>query len=697
MKKLLITPIIVIALFLLGVGVAFGVIFIGGSGRTDEVNLQKGLVAHWTLDGHAKDSTPYGNNGTVYGASSTADRKGKANGALSFDGVDDYVEVDYDTGNMVGLNPDHISVEVWIYPRTISSDGEAFAHGGGDNVISKVGLTNYQEDTSETDDALRLALGADDEVGFYIDDGADHELHTDSVLILNDWQHIVAIYNGSEMKIYVNDSLEASFSFTESKIVDCTNPVTMGSPVGWGGGSSGIDGLIDEARIYNRALSVDEVRALYESYDPAPRISDLQKGLVGHWTLDGHAKDSTPYGNNGTIYEASSAADRKGKANGALSFDGSDDYVDVGIAGLSTYLVSFWTYPDSSSPSDQYWITDVGNAEGGFYLKDVDTDQVGYRDNEDGTRYPWDGTGNTTEVTFASIADGWHHLVFYSNGTDIHLILDGVDKGYITPDLSTKMTTNYLGSDRGNNHPLGGILDEVRIYNRALSAEEIKQLYESYDPAPRISDLQKGLVGHWTLDGHAKDSTPYGNNGTIYGASLTADRKGKTNGALSFDGEDDYVRVEDSVGLEIDGEITVSLWVKIRTLGETISILSKGENDGTGVEYRMGIGHEATDTFDFGYADGGWHRAGAGGTVLSTDTWYHLVGIYDGSNYLTYVNGELDDSYADTVAPASDVNWLSIGNASEATQYIDGSIDELRIYNRALSADEVKALYESYQ
>ena len=83
----------------------------------------------------------------------------------------------------------------------------------------------------------------------------------------------------------------------------------------------------------------------------------------------------------------------------------------------------------------------------------------------------------------------------------------------------------------------------------------------------KLSSLQKGLVGHWTMAQDSlkgsllADKTPYENDGTIYGATFTTDRKGQPNSAMSFDGVNDYVDCGSDESLDITNAITISAWI----------------------------------------------------------------------------------------------------------------------------------------
>ena len=106
-----------------------------------------------------------------------------------------------------------------------------------------------------------------------------------------------------------------------------------------------------------------------------------------------------------------------------------------------------------------------------------------------------------------------------------------------------------------------GSIDDVRIYNRVLSQGEITSLYGSYNPGIQVSDLQKGLVAQWKMDGNAKDSSPNGNNGTAYSLTPTTDRKGTANKAYNFT-TSSAVDAGNGASLGITGDVSIGFWIK---------------------------------------------------------------------------------------------------------------------------------------
>ena len=194
-----------------------------------------------------------------------------------------------------------------------------------------------------------------------------------------------------------------------------------------------------------------------------------------------------------------------------------------------------------------------------------------------------------------------------------------------------------------------------------------------------------------------------GQNGTFSGHTSFNSAKG---GCLDFDGTDDYVSVPDSDYLDsITSAITVSVWVYWSSDANIIStIISKDSTGSWGSPYaswnmrlRHGTGSWGTDTVEF-WAAGSYTTGGNffSSSSIPRDTWTHIVGTYDGANQKIYINGVLDATDAQTAAIAATSYPLYIGvNSGSVSEDFEGSLANISIYNRALSADEVSQNYEA--
>ena len=208
--------------------------------------------------------------------------------------------------------------------------------------------------------------------------------------------------------------------------------------------------------------------------------------------------------------------------------------------------------------------------------------------------------------------------------------------------------------------------------------------------------ITTGCVGCWRFDEGtgtlAKDSSGRRNDGTIYGATWVDGKFGK---ALSFDGVDDYVEVPDSDSLDLTNEITISVWVKVpytTPTGNNLWHTPVGKEAAFWTEY-----NENSEILQFACM-----MAGSPNVIVSVsqkfeaNKWYHLVFVNkNGGTKEIYVNGILKKSEPSTYSFDASTFPLRIG--IYATQWWNGTIDEVRIYNRALSEEEIKAHFNFFR
>jgi hypothetical protein len=205
------------------------------------------------------------------------------------------------------------------------------------------------------------------------------------------------------------------------------------------------------------------------------------------------------------------------------------------------------------------------------------------------------------------------------------------------------------------------------------------------------SAVQADLVGWWRLDEGsgttAYDSSGNGNDGTILGNPQWV--PGKVGGALDFDGDGDYVNCGNDPIFDITEEITLAVWVNANdnNNGENNCWLGKGDN-------AYAIKHQTGNYLEFFIFDGAWHSTNYSTDITSLNgDWHHMAGTYDGSELKFYLDGELAANlvYSSTIGTAA--HNVTIGENSQATgRYFDGMLDDPRIYNEALSQDDIQSI-----
>jgi len=199
---------------------------------------------------------------------------------------------------------------------------------------------------------------------------------------------------------------------------------------------------------------------------------------------------------------------------------------------------------------------------------------------------------------------------------------------------------------------------------------------------------------------HVYDFSGNGNSGTVSGAAHTS--SGKFGGAFDFDGVDDYIVIPDDSSLE-HSAISSCLWMNIQGDGSAANgnyILSKGRQDSQPhISYLIAYDPNV-DTIYCAFGLDGTIRSIDSKTLFTPPSgWIHVCCTYDGSDILLYIGGveDVGGSYSGTIDYGLEVDDLHIGDCGQAGEErrFDGFIDEVSVWNRALSSDEISSLYDS--
>jgi Concanavalin A-like lectin/glucanases superfamily len=270
--------------------------------------------------------------------------------------------------------------------------------------------------------------------------------------------------------------------------------------------------------------------------------TDLKNGLVACYPFNANARDESGNANNGMVNGATLTTDRFGKVNNAYYFDGISNYIEISADKLQTetFSYSLWVKP-SSIPSEgiAYFLFSVGSDNG---------DQAiglnkGYTNGTDGFTgggYLDIGENSFCQKGTSPNINQWYNVIFVREVDKYKVYLDG--ELICTTALVTKKpfygngTVKAIIGGRNNYGQFAHCsLDDIYIYNRAITGQEVSELYE-VTKSPTAVDLKSGLVACYPFNANANDATGNGNNGTVNGATLTTDRFGKANSAYNFNG-----------------------------------------------------------------------------------------------------------------------------------------------------------------
>jgi len=461
--------------------------------------------------------------------------------------------------------------------------------------------------------------------------------------------------------------------------------------------------------------------------------ADLTDGLVAHWAFDEGSGD-TAYdsagSNDGFIYGAQ-------WAGGALTFDGANDYVDMGDSVKSdlgtSYTISAWIKADDVVANNviaAYRQSSLSNPSVLFQLDHYDAD----------ARFiVRDDSGNIAQVicSNAITAGIWYHVAGMRDGDTLNLYVNGVSVGSETQTFGTINSNNLkVGAHQfGGNPPgafFGGTIDDVRIYDRSLSGGEIEELYQETLPVfsgleiagpPEIAEnfkAQYKAIAHydngytadvtglsvWSVDDETIASIDAGllTTGAINVPQDITIMAEYTEGEntqeaqkqvsifttcpsgrmLDFDGIDDYVLVPDSPHLNPSSAITIMGWIK-PTIVNKFRVISKDNILEGQRDYLL----QVTETAGIKFVIWTPERVLIEGGTVTAGEWQHVAGTYDGTMAKAYIDGILvKGTIFSGVLADTDASFL-IGDYREP---FDGAIDDVRVYDRALSGEEIRAI-----
>lgn len=212
------------------------------------------------------------------------------------------------------------------------------------------------------------------------------------------------------------------------------------------------------------------------------------------------------------------------------------------------------------------------------------------------------------------------------------------------------------------------------------------------------ADLNNGLVAYYPFDGNVLDASGNGNNGTLYGnAAYTSGLLGS--GALHLDGNGSYALIPDSSSLRLS-QYTISCWAKLTDVTDPSgcdSLVRKdwsiGKDSYCLYVITPGNSIDPLSPAIQSYASSGNSCAAYGSTPVTVNQWVNIVGTYDGITMKMYLNGNPTGQTSWSGTPAYDNHPIIIGgDQPDGLQWINGDIDDVRIYNRALSQAEISQL-----
>ncbi len=430
--------------------------------RTHTCTASASPMAAWEFDEGSgstagDSSSDGGNNGSINGASWT---EGISNSGLRFDGVDDEVNVPMSLGLLrfaggKGLNDDltEFGISAWVNLNAFDHDAD---------VVYK--NSNYFMRLSKSGEAYKLS-------GIVYLDGKYNSVTVDWSDRISDtgvWHYLVFNYTGSELQLFIDGELKKT-SEASGTVKSNSNDLFIGGH----NSDHVVNGVIDKVIIWDKALTETEVNSKYNA-----NVVEADETILGKWKLDE---------NNGTTAFDSSINNNSGEINNckwsegvnysALSFNGKDAYVEISDDDVfdveKEMSISAWAKVTKLGTTK---VLQKGDWDGhGIYLDLWNGWTTSYRIKGKSIKVNW-GEGQPK-------TDRWYFIASVYNGEEIQLFVDGklMNSTKASGLLDSNTRPVLIGSSGGAKF-FNGLIDECKIYSKALTSQEILNEYNEYNP-----------------------------------------------------------------------------------------------------------------------------------------------------------------------------------------------------------------------
>lgn len=610
-----------------------------------------------------KDYSVSGANGTITSAVWLPTGGKDGSGAYDFDGDADYILLDGDWINQFNKQQFSIEVVVNIDDLTPSADGEGLLFWAGDNAGNGWG---GQEE-------MHLAIN---EFGatcpgfhfYYGDGGANTQFCHSSGVAIDTWYHAIVTYNdaGNNVTFYLDGQPRTGTTPATTYTTTTWDNAYIGRP-----GTAGqreFDGQLDYVRVWNYTLTPEQVMALYEDHN-ASRFSHMETNIGDIWRCEITE-------NNGTT-----------------------DGVHV-ISNNITILGVFPTWEDnitnlttgSRNGDHIYFNITLNDSQGGGWYTFAFYNGTHWMNS---SNYTWSAPSEEVQVQLELNTSKWKTIQWYwwfndSNGNVNQTPVWSLVTENQVPTHGAPILNSTVGMNQSN--------ETLTIYNQSTSdfdGDTVKNII-----AWTIDDIPLTAV-NMPFDSNetpAKDYSGNGNDGTVNSGAVWNDTLGFDGfGAYIFSGLANGISIPTSASMDSLANMTFTAWVETdnrNDADQAIFEIANGvadrvymESDGTG------NGFMVRDEID-----------GAGQNQIVTtyspqnNVWTFVAFVMNGQNWTVYINGLFHTSSVETktITNVNDGFTISIGyRASAGDLHWDGTIDDVRIYARALSPGQIYKLFEN--
>lgn len=380
--------------------------------------------------------------------------------------------------------------------------------------------------------------------------------------------------------------------------------------------------------------------------------------------------------------------------NNSFSFDGSNDYINVPDDNVldfsSTFSISSWVYFDTTGTFKIISGKGSGGSCSGYnYLLDFDNLQRIQFCGGSGGAYK-------RAITTATYSPNtWYHVTaVYTSVSDIKIYVDGVSQAVTLDGSALQFNTNANALTIGQANSLNwysGNMGTYSMYNKALNSSEITEIYNAGRNA--YTPIGSGLVAQYNAFGYEDATQPttiYDTNHIvstgIYNELTQIDNINYDHKGMTFDGTGDEVNIGNSITTTTNG--TIALWVKYDSsqVNSFPRLISQGNSN----------------SFDLAVRDsnnrlfiqlGGFVHLDSYTNSVDDNQWTFVTVTYNSDKVIQYKNGVLVQNVSTIIPSTTNTNDIFLGAYTTGSQNLKGSMDEVKVYTRVLTPNEVLNLY----
>lgn len=658
-------------------------------GSVGSQEIGGGPVSYWKFDdgyGTTVNDSMGRNNGTLSGnatpiwATEDVCVSGKC---LYFGGSTSYVNAGNSTS--IGFTTS-FTVSAWIRPTNFSAQHDIIAKNGASG---SYGYSFYTDSNGK----LNLQVSSNGTTTFVATGG--------TTLTTNQWYFVTGTYNnGTSLTVYVNGKQDGQNTTSIPSTINSSAAIPLNIGAENEGVSNLFPGSIDEVRIYNYVRGSGQILTDYTG-----RGSDkgsganlgsnqenlnavLGNGLLGYWPLDETATPALDYsGNNNNGTWTGSPSSIKGEFARAINLNGSTQYVNMTSPAAynltNSISLSAWVKPTSVNSTNQTIAGWGGTGNDGYKIYMTNTNKFSLFTNGG------EVVGSTTPVNGT-----WYHVTgtIDASGTVGSIYVNGKLENSGTVAISAGTGPFLIGRNPSSSAQFfTGAIDEVRLYKRALTESDDFNLF-NWAPEPVAYWRMDENSGNFTYTIGANASNNYTGqlgNGTV--ANMPKWVAGKINSGLKFDGVNDDITILNSAGLFNNvTTFTISTWVKFGGLSDYAQVISKGSSPDYYSIDLSGASEGGNNDVEFCISNGADTCAYTSANIITTNRWYYITGVYDGSQPTNatraklYVNGvpqSLSFTGSIPTNTSTNINSLYFGASLGDSFFLNGTVDEAKLYN----------------